>query len=202
MRLSFNIPTYNRAKFLQNNIELLASQIIDLGKESDVEINICDNASTDETREICEAFIKKYCSLSVNYYHSDSNLGPDRNFIKAMECANGEYSLLWGDDDYLKEGGLRRIFELTDIGDKNDVQILLSATTIIDKDKKFLREKPFLRNDIDEIIVDFSYLSQARAYFFLLKDMGGMLSFISDVVYKTSIIRDNEYNQGSDDRVS
>lgn len=195
MRISFNIPTYNRAKYLKKNLEILTAQIIELHKEAEVEINISDNASTDETKQVSEACIADHPQLHISYHRNEKNLGPDGNFIAAMHLAKGEYSLLWGDDDFLKEGGLARIFELAEYGDKNDVQIMLSSTSIYDKNGKYMNEKNFLREDIEELTVDFSDLNQARAYFFLLKDMGGMLSFISDVVYKTSIINEIPFDE-------
>lgn len=194
MKISFNIPTYNRAKYLKKNLDILTAQIKELHKENDVEINISDNASTDDTKSISEAFISAYPELQISYHCNEKNLGPDGNFITAMHLAKGEYSLLWGDDDFLKDGGLARIFELVEYGEKNNIQIMLSSTSIYDKDGNYKCEKPFLREDINELTVDFSDLTQARAYFFLLKDMGGMLSFISDVIYKTSIIREIKFD--------
>ena len=195
MRISFNIPTYNRAKYLKQNLDILTTQIKELHKEDEVEINISDNASTDETKQVSEACIAANPQLHISYHCNEKNLGPDGNFIAAMHLAKGEYSLLWGDDDFLKEGGLERIFELAGYGDNNDIQLMLSSTSLYDKDGNYKGEKPFLRADINELTVDFSDLTQARAYFFLLKDMGGMLSFISDVVYKTSIINEITFDE-------
>ena len=194
MKLSFNIPTYNRAKYLKKNLEILTAQIIDLQKEDDVEINISDNASTDNTKEISEYYISTYPQINIHYHCNEKNLGPDTNFINAMHLANGEYSLLWGDDDFLKDGGLAQIFGLIDYGQKNNIQIILSSTSLYDSNGNYKSEKPFLREDIDELLIDFSDIIQVRAYFYLLKDMGGMLSFISDVIYKTSIIHEIEFN--------
>lgn len=194
MKISFNIPTYNRAKYLKKNLDILTAQIKELHKENDVEINISDNASTDDTKSIAETFISAYPEIHISYHCNEKNLGPDGNFITAMHLAKGEYSLLWGDDDFLKDGGLARIFELVVYGEKNNIQIMLSSTSIYDKDGNYKCEKPFLREDINELTVDFSDLTQARAYFFLLKDMGGMLSFISDVIYKTSIIHEIKFH--------
>ena len=164
MRISFNIPTYNRAKYLKQNLDILTTQIKELHKEDEVEINISDNASTDETKQVSEACIAANPQLHISYHCNEKNLGPDGNFIAAMHLAKGEYSLLWGDDDFLKEGGLARIFELTEYGDKNDVQIMLSSTSIYDKNGKYMNEKNFLREDIEELTVDFSDLNQASAH--------------------------------------
>lgn len=194
MKLSFNIPTYNRAKYLRKSLELIMSQIEELHVEESVEVNLSDNASTDNTKEVWYECVSRHPKIKTCYHCNDHNLGPDRNFLAAMKMANGDYSLLWGDDDYLKEGGLNRIFELIEYGEKNDVQIMLSSTSIIDEDGNYLSEKLFLRDDIKEFFVDFSDLSQVRSYFFLLRDMGGLLSFISDVIYKTSIIHEMPYH--------
>lgn len=195
MRISFNIPTYNRVKYLKQNLDILTTQIKELHKEDEVEINISDNASTDETRQVSEASIVANPQLHISYHCNEKNLGPDGNFITAMHLAKGDYSLLWGDDDFLKEGGLARIFELAEYGDKNNVQIMLSSTTIVDDNGNFVREKNFLRPDIQDYLVDFSDANEARAYFFLLQDTAGLLSFISDVVYKTSIIHEVTFDE-------
>lgn len=194
MKISFNIPTYNRAKYLKKNLDILTAQIKGLHKENEVEINISDNASTDNTKSISESYISAYPELHISYHCNEKNLGPDGNFITAMHLAKGEYSLLWGDDDFLKDGGLARIFELIEYGEKNNIQIMLSSTSVYDKDGIYICEKPFLREDIEELTVDFSDITQVRAYFFLLKDMGGLLSFISDVIYKTSIIHEIKFD--------
>lgn len=194
MKLSFNIPTYNRAKYLAVSLEKISCQIEDLKLHNQVEINLSDNASTDNTREVWDNCVKLHPSIKYTYKCNEKNLGPDRNFLSAMHMANGEYSLLWGDDDFLKEGGLKRIMDLIDFGETNSVEIMVSSTSVIDANGRFLHDKYFLRDDIDELLVDFSDINQVRGYFFLLKDMGGLLSFISDVIYKTRIIYDIKYN--------
>ena len=137
MKISFNIPTYNRAKYLKKNLDILTAQIKELHKENDVEINISDNASTDDTKSIVETFISAYPEIHISYHCNAKNLGPDGNFITAMHLAKGDYSLLWGDDDFLKDGGLARIFELVVYGEKNNIQLMLSSTSIYDKDGNY-----------------------------------------------------------------
>lgn len=190
MTLSFCIPTYNRLRFLQKNITILMQQIKEEGLEKEVEICISDNHATDGTEEYCRQLVDNNQGITITYKRNEENLGPDRNFLSAMHMAKGEYSMLWGDDDFLRKGGLRRIFELISHGRANDIQIMLSSTNVIDAQGKQKFVKNFLREDIKEYTVDFSKPEEARSYFFLVKDMGGLLSFISDVIYKTSIIEE------------
>jgi abequosyltransferase len=195
MIVSFNIPTYNRALFLKKSLEKIVKQIEELHLQDQVEINLSDNASTDNTKEVWDNCVSEHPSVKFSYKRNEKNMGPDENFLSAMHMATGQYSLLWGDDDYLKEGGLKRIMELVDYGKQNDVHIMLSSTCVINSEGNYLHEKNFLREDIEELLVDFSDISQVRGYFFLLRDMGGLLSFISDVIYRTSIIEEIEFDK-------
>lgn len=195
MLLSFNIPTYNRATFLTTTISRIVDQICELNLENEVEINVSDNASTDETRGVVEKIVADNPQIRITYKCNEHNVGPDINFISAMNMASGKYSILWGDDDFLKEKGLKRILSLIEIGEKRSVGILVSSTSVINTKGDFLYEKRILRNDINEIMVDFSDIHRVREYFFLLRDMAGLLSFITAVVYKTSIIHEIPYDE-------
>ena len=171
MIVSFNIPTYNRAGYLKKSLEKIVKQIEELHLQDQVEINLSDNASTDNTKEVWDNCVSKHPSVKFSYKRNERNMGPDENFISAMHMATGQYSLLWGDDDYLKDGGLSHIMDLIKYGERNNVSIILSSTSVIDANGKFLYEKCFLREDVDEMLVDFSDINQIRGYFFLLKDM-------------------------------
>ena len=51
--LSICIPTYNRADILDEGLSLLTSQI----KKYPVKILVLDNASTDNTKLVCERYL-------------------------------------------------------------------------------------------------------------------------------------------------
>ncbi len=114
IKLSFCIPTYNRGAYLGRLIESIASQWTD-----EVEIVISDNASTDNTEEIIADYQKKY--PRIVYSKSETNLGPDRNYLRAVELAQGEYCWLFGSDDYLAEGAIARM--LGEIQDNRDIYL-------------------------------------------------------------------------------
>lgn len=183
-QLSFCIPTYNRCGFLTKNLYILINQIEQLEKQNYVEICISDNASSDRTEIEVAKIIKDNPQITIKYSKNIKNLGPDRNFINVMKMATAEYSILWGDDDFLKENGLNRILFLID--NNRDIGVFLSSVTINKKGQQW--EKYFLREDIETYKVNFSNEIETRAYFSLTQDMGALLSFISAVIYKTSIV--------------
>jgi len=102
--ISFCIPTYNRAPFLAETLKSILAQA-----GPDIEIVISDNASTDGTEAIVADFKKNYSA--VQYARNESNLGYDRNLLRAIGLARGEYIWLFGSDDLLKEGAIEAVRE-------------------------------------------------------------------------------------------
>lgn len=89
--LSICIPTYNRGDIL--NVTL-SSLVKDSAFGEDVEIIISDNASTDNTHEICNSYVEKYDNI---YYYRNSENIKDQNFIRVLSLANGKYIKLFND---------------------------------------------------------------------------------------------------------
>lgn len=192
MLLSICIPTYNRDKYLKNNIEIILSQINDIYKRN-IEICISDNCSTDNTEQTISNLIDSYPEYAIKYKKNKKNLGADRNYINAMFMASGEYSILWGDDDFFKNNALNYI--INTIEANRDISIFFSNRTCIDGAGNFIREEIFMREDVESMKVDFSNENQARSYFALSKDIACLFSFISSVVYKTDIIYERDFDE-------
>lgn len=192
-KLSINIPTYNRDVFLKKNISIIIDQLRTDDLVNDVEINVSDNASTDTTQEIVRELIDKNPDISITYHRNEVNEGPDVNFIKAMHMATGEYSILFGDDDFFEPQAIRNIFGM--FIKYTETAIFVSNRISVNSNDEFVRKQAFLREDVESQTFDFSHKNDIRAYFSLVRDLGGVLTFISSVIYKTSILRDvGEYN--------
>lgn len=102
--LTIAVPTYNRSRYLAELLEILAPQ---LAGESDVELIISDNASIDDTESVVESFCRQ--GMKCRYLRNEVNIGSDCNFLRCFREAAGEYFWLFGDDDILVPGGLRKI---------------------------------------------------------------------------------------------
>lgn len=90
--VSIGIPTYNRASLLRRAIDSALNQ--DYGN---VEVIVSDNASTDETEEVCRG----YQDRRFKYIRQTVNLGPTRNFSEAFVHASGQFFMWLGDDDWI-----------------------------------------------------------------------------------------------------
>lgn len=74
-----------------------------LAQEHDhLELLITDNASTDDTEEVCRALAKS--DSRVVYHRQPHNIGLLNNFVYAVGAATGTYFRWIGDDDRLEPG--------------------------------------------------------------------------------------------------
>ena len=70
-RVCIGLPVYNGEATLEEALESLLAQTY-----ANFEVIICDNASTDATREICERFVAR--DPRLRYERNSSNIGADR----------------------------------------------------------------------------------------------------------------------------
>ena len=91
--ISIGVPVYNGEKYLRIAIDALLQQTF-----SDFEIIICDNASTDSTPAICEAYARR--DPRVRYVRHANNIGANGNFHHVFTLARGQYFQWNSVDDY------------------------------------------------------------------------------------------------------
>jgi glycosyltransferase involved in cell wall biosynthesis len=106
-RVSIGLPVYNGEPFLSETIESLVSQSF-----SDIEIIICDNASSDGTEAICRSFMSK--DSRIRYYRNSDNLGPAVNFNWSFKLSCGDYFKWAAHDDICAPDFLARCVEILD----------------------------------------------------------------------------------------
>lgn len=107
--ISIAIPTYNRAAVLADTLRALATHPELMS--DDIELVICDNASTDPTVDVVLDFSER-TGKAVRYSCNERNLGIDGNIHAVSHLASGRYLLLMSDDDFLKPGALSKLSEL------------------------------------------------------------------------------------------
>lgn len=90
--VSIGMPVYNEGRFLKPALVSLLAQ-----DYTDFELVISDNASTDDTRIICETFASK--DRRIRYVRSEKNQGAVRNFNRVFELSAGKYFMWAGGHD-------------------------------------------------------------------------------------------------------
>ena len=106
--LTIAIPTFNRAGYLEQNLEQLRSEMTGV-PETAVEILVSDNCSPDSTPQVVEN--ARAAGLRIEYIRNESNLGWGPNFAQCFTLARGNFVLLLGDDDLLVDGALQLLLD-------------------------------------------------------------------------------------------
>jgi glycosyltransferase involved in cell wall biosynthesis len=94
--ISIIIPTYNQSNLISKAVESVLAQ-----DYSNIELIVADDASTDNTEQVMESFVKQH--PTVQYVRHAKNLGRVNNYHHALNhLAHGNYvGILDGDDYYI-----------------------------------------------------------------------------------------------------
>ena len=90
--ISVAMTTYNGEKYLREQIDSILNQTY-----KKIELIICDDASTDRTKEILKEYADK--DSRIKNYFNEKNLGFKKNFEKAISLCTGDYIALSDQDD-------------------------------------------------------------------------------------------------------
>lgn len=123
-RLTVGLPVYNGQKYLSESLDALLGQTYE-----NFELVISDNASTDETTDICRRYAQQ--DFRIRYYRQPVNIGlsPNHNFV--LDQARGELFKWASDDDLYARDLLKLCVEILD--EKPAVVCAHSWTALIDE---------------------------------------------------------------------
>ena len=124
-KVTVGLPVYNGEEFVAESIESVLSQDFE-----DFELIVSDNASTDRTAEICQAYAAK--DGRVRYHRNPTNEGIAANFNRACGYARGRYFKWHAADDMLGPGYLRLCATILD--QDPGVALVTPRTRMVDSD--------------------------------------------------------------------
>jgi glycosyltransferase involved in cell wall biosynthesis len=91
-QVSIGLPVFNGEEYLALAIESLLEQTY-----RDFELLLVDNASTDSTPAICQAYVAR--DARVRYYRNPENIGAMQNWYRSFHLSAGDYFLGAAHDD-------------------------------------------------------------------------------------------------------
>lgn len=95
--ISVLISTYNQEKYISQTLESILSQKCD----TQFEILVGDDCSTDNNRKIIDCYVEKYPSI-VRAIYTKKNVGASKNLVNMLQYARGEYiATIDGDDMWI-----------------------------------------------------------------------------------------------------
>lgn len=121
---SVGLPVFNGETFLEVAISSVLAQTFD-----DLELIICDNASTDRTAEICQDYAAR--DRRVRYFRNPENLGAAPNYNLAFSHARGRYFKWLAHDDRMTPSYLAKTVRVLE--ERTDVVLCNSVVSYIDQ---------------------------------------------------------------------
>ena len=99
MKLSYVIPTYNAASFVQATLDNIYAISL---PEKDYEVIVVDDCSTDNTCEVIEQYAQNHSNICLIRQPKNHRQGAARN--RGLEVAKGEYITFVDSDDIILDG--------------------------------------------------------------------------------------------------
>ncbi|HEX4021805.1 MAG TPA: glycosyltransferase family 2 protein [Acidobacteriaceae bacterium] len=128
MRVSIALCTYNGEKYLQEQLESIASQSL-----LPWELVVCDDGSSDATIDI----LYKFCEtapFTVRIFLNEANLGSTKNFEQAIHLCSGDLIALCDQDDIWISKKLEEA--VCEFQTRSDLDALFTDAEIIDEASK------------------------------------------------------------------
>ena len=127
------MPVYNGGRYVAESIESILNQSF-----RDFELVISDNASDDETGDIC----KRYQSADprIRYHRNDRNIGAAPNFNRTVEQSRGDYFTWAAHDDVYADTYLERTVAVLD--GRPDVVLVYTGVRLIGEQGRDLKPEP------------------------------------------------------------
>lgn len=132
--------TYNTCS-KSDGLQLALKSVLDQKTNFDFEFIIRDDASTDQTPEVCKAFAEAYPS-KIRFYQNETNLGTTKNLWRTFEDCTGEYWAGIGDDDlWIGEHKLQKQVDFMDANPDYAMHFMRCA--LIDRENHVVGVAPY-----------------------------------------------------------
>jgi glycosyltransferase involved in cell wall biosynthesis len=123
-KVAIGLPVYNGSNFLRAALDSILAQ-----SYGDFDLIISDNASTDNTEQICRAYARE--DSRIQYIRQQTNVGAANNYNLVFQMADSQYFKWAAHDDVLAPGFLRACIDVLD----RDAGVVIAspASTLIDE---------------------------------------------------------------------
>lgn len=169
--LTIGIPTYNHGHFLKECLAAITDQFADRNIFDQVEVFISDNASEDDTRQVVEAYQKRFSN--IRYSRSEKNLEFDRNVDAVLRNARGAFCWTLSSNEYIVPGSIASVLSV--IRQHREVAYICVSNQKEDRNamirsfadgNQWLKEMSVFGGQISQCIFNMRYMITDRAKYF------------------------------------
>jgi glycosyltransferase involved in cell wall biosynthesis len=121
--VSVGVPVFNGEAFLEDAIRSALGQTLD-----DLELILCDNASSDRTADICRDYAAH--DPRVRYFRNPRNLGAAANYNLVFSHARGRYFKWLAHDDRMQPSFLAKTYRVLE--ERSDALLCNAVVSYID----------------------------------------------------------------------
>lgn len=132
-KVSIGLPVYNSEPRIERALDTVLGQDF-----QDFELVIADNASSDRTQAICEAYAAR--DKRIRYFRNEANIGVNPNHDRVFHLSQGTYFAWFADDVEYLPGMLSRCVQAMDAAPPSVVLIYPQCSII--KDGQAITESP------------------------------------------------------------
>ncbi len=125
--VSICIPTYAGEQYLADAIQ----SVLDQNYRS-LEVIIVDDCSPDSTAEV----VAKFKDDRIHYFRNEVNLGPEGNWNRCLELANGDYYKLLPHDDILMPDCIETQVSVFEADIEKKIALVFGGKAVINADGK------------------------------------------------------------------
>ncbi len=129
-KISVLVLVYNQENYILENLSSIDKQVID----EKVEVVICNDCSTDNTRKVIEGFLMNRQNTNIDFklFNHSINKGMQQNFFWGFNECQGEFiAICDGDDFWLNDNKLNEQLQIL-LGN-NDIGLVFSAAYWFDE---------------------------------------------------------------------
>lgn len=176
--LTICIPAYNRPKTLYESLEIILPQLT-----PEVEVLVVDDGSNEDIRKVVEQCMQK-TAHTIRFEKNAQNLGFDRNLLRCIELAKGDYCWFLSDDDLLKKNSIATVISLIKNSNPNTF-ILVNYSKFDNETRKFIMER-MIGLDEDEkfdSVEKFFFKETPKSYF---EYLGKNVNYMSISIFPRS----------------
>ena len=165
MKVSVIVPIYNTKKYLDRCFDSIMNQT-----ESDLEIILIDDGSTDDSGKICDAYAQKDKRFRV-LHKKNGGVSSARN--SGIDIMSGNYCCFVDSDDYISE---------------NYISVLLNNLKSYSGD---ISVCGLSKTDVAENSNRVTVLNHRESQLSLFNETDGIKGYIGGKLFKTDIIKKN-----------
>ena len=179
-RISVIIPTHNSERHLSECLDSVFQQV-----DSNDEVVIIDDASTDNTLSVCNSYLNQYPNI-IRIIRKNKQTGPSDSRNIGKECALGSFVCFIDSDDWLASSALMEMYLFaTD----NDCDVVQTAFYYAFDDYLLLDKR------MQKIYQHSMVISKEQAMTYLINN-NIIYNFVWGKLYKSEIVKKYKFPSG------